>query len=339
LRLRFNDRPNTVLGVKSTLKSDLRRLGQLAFHRAEWGADLVRRLHRLRRMTRTHPDWPAVEAFYPWLLVPLTLWPLHLEGLGWHLVEQIEKNRRLTAPLRLLLDLLGPPPDDTAVAVTMQHEHLVQPGDYGSLIHAQHKFQILERELARDPRFLDDWRRLKEAFDVARFQDRKKIIRRRMLPERNYRTDWRFNWAGRHARFQAVFDVFCWRWNLYGMRGDEPLLMQLTVNLTPYGTMIFIPAYWSFDPKRDLKWRGITALHRARGVRKQGPKLSLNQIGLREDAERAAEFWSRATRAGLRGKQRTLTVMQQMGWDPRTDSSKLRRLLKLAPIPQLVTSP
>lgn len=318
-------------GVKSTLKSDLRRLAQLAFHRAEWGADLVRRLHRLRAGARRHPDRPALEAFYPWLLVPLTLWPLHLDGLGRVVADHLESGRRLPAALRLLLELLGPPPDATAVAVTMQHEALVQPGDYGSLIHAQHKFQILERELAHDPRFLDDWRRVKAAFDVTRFQDRKKIIRRRMLPERNYRADWRFDWRGPRARFQAVFDVFCWRWNLYGMRGDEPLLLQLTVNLTPYGTMIFIPAYWSFDPKRDLKWRGITALHRARGVRKQGPKLSLNQVGLREDAERAAGLWARATRAGLRGKQRTLTVMQQMGWDPRTDASRLRRLLKLAP--------
>jgi hypothetical protein len=312
----------------------LRRLAQLAFHRAEWGADLVRRLRRLRQTARAHPDWPVVEAFYPWLFVPLTLWPLQLDGVGREVADQLERGRRLAPRLRLLLALLGPPPDDTAVAVTMQHEHLVQPGDYGSLIHAQHKFEILERELARDPRFLEDWRQLKAAFDVTRFQDRKRIIRRRMLPERNYRTDWQFNWTSPRERLQAVFDVFCWRWNLYGMRGDEPLLMQLTVNLTPYGTMIFIPAYWSFDPKRDLKWRGITALHRARGVRKQGPKLSLNQLGLREDAERAAEFWSRATRAGLRGKDRTRTVMDQMGWDPRTDASKLRRLLKLAPLSQ-----
>ena len=35
------------------------------------------------------------------------------------------------------------------------------------------------------------------------------------------------------------------------------------------GTMIFIPAYWSFDPKRDLNWLAIMALHKARGVPKQ----------------------------------------------------------------------
>jgi hypothetical protein len=66
-------------------------------------------------------------------------------------------------------------------------------------------------------------------------------------------------------------------------------------------------------------------------VRKQGPKLSLSQIALREDAERAWSLWQRATADGLKGKQRILTVIQQMGWHPKTDESKLRRLLKLVP--------
>jgi hypothetical protein len=54
------------------------------------------------------------------------------------------------------------------------------------------------------------------------------------------------------------------------MEGDRPLLLKLTVNLTPFGTMILIPGYWSFDPKRDLNWKAITALHRARGVQRYG---------------------------------------------------------------------
>jgi len=94
---------------------------------------------------------------------------------------------------------------------------------------------------------------------------------------------------------------------------------------------ILIPAYWSFDPKRDLKWRAITAMHRTRGVRKQGPKLGLNQIALREDAERAWSLWQTATTAGLRGKHRVLDVMEQIGWHSNTDESKLRRLLRLLP--------
>jgi hypothetical protein len=48
------------------------------------------------------------------------------------------------------------------------------------------------------------------------------------------------------------------------MRNDEPLQLKLAVNLTLYGTMIHIPAYWPFDPKRDICWEPIAKLHHAR---------------------------------------------------------------------------
>jgi len=117
------------------------------------------------------------------------------------------------------------------------------------------------------------------------------------------RDHWPVRWTKTADRFHAVFDVFCQRWHLYGMRGDQPLLLKLTANLTPFGTMIFIPAYWSFDPKRDLNWRAITALHKAREVPKQGPKLSANQLAVREQAIRARELWREA--AALKLKRRT----------------------------------
>jgi hypothetical protein len=92
--------------------------------------------------------------------------------------------------------------------------------------------------------------------------------------------------------------------------------------------MIFIPAYWSFDPKRDLNWYAITALHKARGVLKQGPKLSANQLAQKREAEHAAQLMAEAAGRGLKGEARTSWVMQQLGWDSRTDERKLRRLLK-----------
>lgn len=318
--------------MKASLRADLASLAKLAFHRKEWGADLLRRIHRLSRRSQSVADGADLQLLRAWLLSPITLWPIHLEEFGQHLVEQLERGCALDDHTKLLLELLGAAPDATASAVTMQHEHAIQPGNYGSLIHAQHKFDLMEQALQADPEFREDWRRFKAQFAVKQFRDRKGVLRRRMLPERNYRTDWHFDWGTEREKFQTVFDVFCWRWHLYGMRHDEPLLMKLTVNLTPYGTMIFIPAYWSFDPKRDLKWQSITLLHKARGVRKQGPKLALNQTGQREDAERAAEFVRTATAAGLKGKQRTRAVMEQMGWHRNTDESKLRRLLKRAPI-------
>jgi hypothetical protein len=38
--------------------------------------------------------------------------------------------------------------------------------------------------------------------------------------------------------------------------------------------MIHIPAYWSFDPKRDIRWEAIARLHRVRVPAHQGSALA-----------------------------------------------------------------
>jgi hypothetical protein len=95
-----------------------------------------------------------------------------------------------------------------------------------------------------------------------------------MTAERNLRPSFSVNVRRREEVFHAAFDAFCLRWNLYGMQHDKPLLLKLAVNLTPYGTMIHIPAYWSFDPKRDIRWDAIASLHRVRVPGRQGSALA-----------------------------------------------------------------
>ena len=114
------------------------------------------------------------------------------------------------------------------------------------------------------------------------------------------------------------------------MQGDRPLLLKLTANLTPFGTMIFIPAYWSFDPKRDLNWRAITALHKARDVPKQGSKLSANQSAARLESVRARRLWKEAGARKLRGEARISWMRKKLGKDMRTDERQLRRILAKA---------
>ncbi len=178
--------------------------------------------------------------------------------------------------------------------------------------------------------FQAQWNAIKAHFDVKKFADDKGIIRRRLVTERSMRDYWPLRWTKTADRFHAIFDVFCQRWNLYGIRGDQPLLLKLTANLTPFGTMIFIPAYWSFDYKRDLNWRAITALHKARGVPKQGPKLSANQSAAREEAIRAREFGKESAARKLKGEARITCVLEKLGWDLRTDERQLRRILALS---------
>jgi hypothetical protein len=81
---------------------------------------------------------------------------------------------------------------------------------------------------------------IKSAFNVQAYRDHKGAIRRTMSAERNLRPSFSVNLRRREDVFRAAFDAFCLRWNLYGMQNDDPLLLKLAVNITPYGTMIHI---------------------------------------------------------------------------------------------------
>jgi hypothetical protein len=316
-------------GMTANLKRDLEHLSQLAFRRAEKGHQLVREFCSLNKRAQKHPDYALLEEFYPWLLVPLSLWPIDLDGLGRHLLKLVGIDRRFDAKTKLLLAQLGSPPPAATQNVVAQQEHQVQVGNYEPLIKQQHKFDAMEKELGQNSEFNTDWNAIKMRFDVVRFQNHKKIIRRRMVQERNFRSDWEFRWHRKAHQFQVIFDAFCHRWNLYGMERDKPLLLKLTVNLTPYGTMIVVPSYWSFDAKRDLKWNAIKALHRARCVSRQGPKLDAIKQARREDSKRVKSLWQKAKMLGMKGNVRMTWVINRLGWHPATDESKVKRLIRL----------
>jgi len=309
----------------SSLQGDLKRLGALAYHRLENSDDLVRKFHRFRKSD--HADLDHLRKLHGWLFVPITLWPIDIEGLLRAALDRASSGKRLDTTIILLIDLLPSTPSERAQRMVSEHEHAVQQGNYESLIQARHKYDQIESQLADDRAFQAQWNSIKAQFDVRKFADHKGIIRRRLVTERSMRDHWPFRWTKTTDRFHAVFDVFCQRWHLYGVRGDRPLLLKLTVNLTPFGTMIFVPAYWSFDPKRDLNWGAITALHKARGVPKQGPKLSANQSAAREESIRARKLWKQAGARKLKGEARISWVLKELNRDLRTDERQLRRIL------------
>ena len=307
--------------------ADLRRLESLAFRRKERYAVLIQRFYGLSHAAKKRPDFRLLERAYPWLLVPFSLWPIDAAGLLKMLLDEICAKRRLTDEVPLLMELLGKLPSAKEQAVVAAHEHEVQLGSYEGLISAQHKFDLMEELLSRNVEFQADWEKLKRAFNVETYRNRKGIIRRRMTQERNFRPEgWQFQWKTKEDRFRVAFDAFCHKWVLYGMEGERPLLQKLSVNVTPLGTMIFVPRYWSFDRKRDLKWKAITRLHRSRDVHRQGVKLTSSQLARHQEAIRATRLWQQASAAGLKGDARSSWVMGKLGWDPRTDERQLRRL-------------
>jgi hypothetical protein len=308
-----------------SLQADLKRLVALAYHRFENSEDLVRKFHRFRKSD--HADLDHLRKLYGWLLVPITLWPIDIEGLFRVAFDRASSGKRLDTTMILLIDLIPSKPSERTQRTVSEHEHAVQQGNYEPLIEAHHKYDQIESQLADDRAFQAQWNAIKAQFDVTNFADHKGIIRRRFVTERSMREYWPFRWRKTADRFHAVFDVFSQRWNLYGMRRDRPLLLKLTANLTPFGTMIFIPAYWSFDPKRDLNWRTITALHKTRGVQKQGIKLKSNQQARRIEALRAAQLSKQAAALDLKGEARRSWIMNGLRLDSRTDERQLRRIL------------
>jgi hypothetical protein len=264
---------------------------------------------------------------YEWLFVPITLAPIDVGGLLREALNRVTTGKRLDKAMVLLIEMLPSVPSARTQRAVCKHEHLVQHGDYQFLVRAPYKYDQIEAKLKREPRFQAHWSSIKANFQVTRFADQKGVIRRRLVAERSMREDWAFRWKTPADRFYSIFDVFCQRWHLYGMQGDRPLLLKLTVNLTPFGTMIFVPAYWSFDPKRDLNWRAITALHKARGVPKQGAKLGANQAAARARATRARRLAKEADVRKLKGNTRLSWMMRQLNLDSRTDERQLRRIL------------
>jgi len=209
-----------------------------------------------------------------------------------HLAQQIQKALefpdRNRAHLLPLLDLLIEPdsgqPDtglnnatvaDPEFIILCEHER--REGLTEGAWKAPFKYAEFQDRVRENAGFQRDWRAIKTRFAVADFRDRDGIIRRSKLEEGNWRQPISSDLSQTEQNFQVVFDFFCWKWFLYGMKGDEPLVQKLAYSMGPYGTMIFIPGYWSFDPKRDLNWDKILRLHRARGIERQGPKLGASR--------------------------------------------------------------
>lgn len=228
--------------MTKALDLDLKRLKARAFDRAEWAEGALRRYHTVIE------NLDAVVAqqlrgLYLWMFVPPTLWPFNVQNVLEGCLVALEKGKLLNSRHRLLIELLPEPPDETICAAVADHELHVQKGSYENLVKTQAKYSQNELAIRTDPQLRRQWARLKAAFKVQAYCDHKGVIRRTMSAERNLRPSFSVNLRRRAEVFQAAFDAFCLRWNLYGMQHDEPLPLKLAVNLTPL---------WHDDPHSRL---------------------------------------------------------------------------------------
>jgi hypothetical protein len=311
--------------LSTALEHDLRKLEARAFYFAEWVQDILRLYHSIAPRLKADAVVP-LRLLYGWLFVPTTLWPFNVRDVLADCLATLENDKQLDSNQRLLIDLLPEPPDEAVCAAVAEHERYVQRGSYENLITTQTKFAQTELALRTDPQMQSQWARIKAEFDVLKYSDHKGVIRRTMGAERNMRPTFSVNLSQRDDVFRAAFDAFCLRWNLYGMQNDEPLLLKLAVNLTPYGTMILIPSYWSFDPKRDIRWDAIAQLHRTRVPGRQGAALAESRAERRTQAEALRQLDHDAKQLKLKGDAKHTFLCNGLGWVSTTSPKRISRL-------------
>lgn len=213
----------------------------------------------------------------------------------------------------------------TDVEAVRQGEAWKKAGLFEPFLKAQEKYDEYAGYLENHADFRAEWAELKTAFpqQVAR----RKIIRRSLIPERSWYQGKGAQFGTEAEQFQAIFDVLCWKYYLWGIERDRPLLMKPTVAATPFGTQIFIPGYLSFDAKRDLDLAKLSRLHRARGAARQGPGFSEARRMEIVQRAKAKELDAEARRRGLRGEARWQFITVGLGRADNGDYRETRRLL------------
>jgi len=317
--------------MKPCLDEDLMHLQKLAFHRLEYSQDDFRRFYAVAEKSNAKVV-TQIEVLRRWMLVPITLWPMNIHDIFVAALDRFEAAKELDDDMKALLQTLPEPPSEDICNIISKHEHLVERGHYEDLVNCAEKFAEIESDIANDPAFQCQWKKISSRWDLPRRIRNSGILRRSLANERNLRPDFHVDWQQKEDRFQAVFDAFCLKWNLYGMQGDQPLVMKLSVNPTAHGTIIFIPAFWSFDAKRDVKWAAVMKLHRSRSRKKQGKKLAANRESRRNDAKILHRAELQAKTLGLRGIKKRLFIYERLGWVEDTDPKRLRDLLAEFPI-------
>ena len=209
--------------------------------------------------------------------------------------------------------------------IVRESETLNHEGRYDVYLKAQEKYEEYVYYLEESPQFAEEWEAIKSAFPNC--CGGQAIIRRSLIPERNWVQGPGAEFETAAKQFQALFDFFCWKYFLWGMEGDKPLLLKTSVVVTPYGTQIFIPGYISFDPRRDLNYPAINRLHKARGVARQGPGYSIGRQELAELKRRVAAADAEARQKGLKGTARHTFICDKTGYRDHGDFRRLRMLL------------
>ncbi|MBA4150859.1 MAG: hypothetical protein H0X66_22335 [Verrucomicrobia bacterium] len=306
-----------------------KKIGGRAFRMQQKVGDILKKLYgRTANTPDTSEDKADLRTAYNWLIAPFTMWVVDFDGLSRFVFSQVKNDKKIDPQMRFLLSLVKDIPSERAQQIIGDYEHIVQQGAYDQLVREDAKYIAQLKQLLDNPEYHADLAILKQMFDLTKYQtpDSKRILRRTLVSERNMRPGLRFRWRKEKERFQQIFDCFCWKHNLYGLEsGDKPLLMKLTVNPTPHGVMIFIPAWMSVDLWRDLLHIKVTELIKARGVLRQGRKYGESRQKTQEMGLRVYIADQECTALNYTGKKRIDYIIEKAGLPPLTGDRQIRK--------------
>ncbi|MDB6029507.1 MAG: hypothetical protein JWM68_5730 [Verrucomicrobiales bacterium] len=312
--------------MNSAYLADMERFAFLVFTRQKQCAPILEEIHRLLLLPLCDADRKRLNTIRRWLLCPYTLWVVDCKGLAEKMCRDLLEMKQLSDDIAAVLQRLEDLPSEETQALIGKNERSVKAGVYEDFLTdtAQGKFNAREKELFQSPEFKADLADLRRRFDVELYYLPGRLLRRTLTGERNMRPEGFINnWETEKERFQGALDTICARHHLYGILETTPLLLKLSVNPTAHGLMIFIPAYWSLDYKRDLNWPKIQELQNLRCERATEIEFSakIRRVAL------ALIKWN-----GL--KNRTMNkipfICQEIGASPDTDESTVRRWMRHA---------
>lgn len=255
----------------------------------------------------------AIWRLYDWLMCPLTFWALDYLGAAKHVLDVLRRKKEFDADTILLLKMIEPVPAEFSQDQVGEYEQTVTKGLYDRLTKQPKKFEQENLKRLKNIGLQTCWNQIKSRFPVADYRNAGGVVRRHLSRERNFDCYAAFSWRRRRDRFKVLLDALCYRFCLYGFEHDKPLLLKVSVNPTPYGTMIVVPKHMSLDGPRDLDWQAIGRIHRAHGGRRQGTVLSAKRILREAQREQALALDAKARRQMLSGRARLEFILEAMG--------------------------
>ena len=290
------------------LASDQQRLSQRTFSRHRSCAKLIDQLHGFLESPKYDRYHYLLETLLEGLITPYTTWKADFKGFAEHVCRLLKQGKRLSPQIVATIQRMADVPPEPVHMILGENERGVKRGTYDPFLSggAQDKFKIYEGSLLESKEFQADFAQFLREWDVAKYYDDYKVLRRTPTGERNFHPpQWYFRGKTKKELFEYALDIFCGTWELYGIEDRDgkpfPLLQKLSINATANGLMLFIPSYWSFDFRRDINWKEFNKLQKARCGGRIGSKSASTRMEYNATLRRVAMAKAQAKALQLTG--------------------------------------